>query len=87
MPESRESYTTDDEWATVFHRLRTAAHSVKGVCAVTISVVAVNGEPLTWTRPDVLPFEPRRDAARFARFLAFGSEGIIDVDDSGIPIT
>lgn len=86
MPETRTSYTTADEWETIKHRLRTAAQSVGGACVVTMSVVAVNGDPLTWTRPEVLPFEPRRDAAKFARFLMFGSGGIIEVDDSGGPV-
>ena len=88
MTETKASYiTTANEWDTIRHRLETAAQSVGGACVVTMSVVAVNGAPLTWTRPEVLPFEPRRDAAKFARFLTFGSGGIIEIDDSGGPVT
>jgi hypothetical protein len=86
MPETRTPYTTSTLWETIRHRLETAAQSVGGACVVTMSVVAVNGEPLTWTRPEVLPFEPRRDAAKFARFMAFGSEGVVELDDSGEPV-
>lgn len=86
MPETRTPYTTRDEWDTIRHRFKTAAQSVGGACVVTMSVIAVNGDPITWTRPDVMPFEPRRDAAKFARFLAFGSGGIVEVDDSGKPV-
>lgn len=87
MSENRTPYTTNTLWNTVHHRLQTAAQSVGGACVVTISVFAVNGEPLSWTRPDVLPFEPRKDAEKLARFLVFGSAGIVEVDDSGRPIT
>ena len=86
MPESRTPYTTRTLWDTLHHRLETAAKSVGGACVVTISVIAVNGDPITWTRPEVLPFEPRRDAARFARFLTLGSAGIVEIDDSGEPV-
>jgi len=86
MTETRAPYTTNTLWNTVHHRLQTAAQSVGGACVVTISVIAVDGEPLSWTRPEVMPFEPRRDASKFARFLAFGSAGIVEIDDSGGPI-
>ena len=87
MTETRTPYTTKNEWDVIRHRLETATRSVGGACTITISVIAVDGEPLTWTRPDVLPFEPRRDAAKFARFLMFGSGGdIIELDDSGEPV-
>ena len=87
MTETRAPYTTSTLWNTVHHRLQTAAQSVGGACVVTISVIAVDGEPLSWTRPEVMPFEPRRDASKFARFLAFGSAGIVEIDDSGGPVT
>lgn len=73
MPETKTPYTTSNMWDAVNRRLETAARSVGGACVVTISVIAVDGEPLSWTRPEVLPFEPRRDAAKFARFVAIGS--------------
>ena len=86
MTETRAPYTTSDEWDTICHRFKTAAQSVSGACVVMMSVFAINGEPITWTRPEVLPFEPRRDADRLARFLMFGSGGIIEIDDSGTPV-
>lgn len=78
MPETRMPYTTRNSWDTIHHRLETAVQSVNGACIVTMSAIAVNGKPISWTRPDVLPFEPRCDADKMARFLQFGSVGVVE---------
>lgn len=86
MPETRTPYTTRTLWDTLQHRLVTAAQSVGGICTISISIVAYNGEVLSWSRPDVTPYEPRRDAEKLARLLTFGSSGIIELDDDGKPV-
>jgi hypothetical protein len=83
MTESRTPYTTSTPWGTILKRARIAAEKAGGVCAVTISILAVNGEPLSWTAPDVTQFEPRKCASELLRFLTLGSAMIVDVDDEG----
>lgn len=77
MTEAKAQYDVrQHNWDRIRCRLETAAQSVSGVSMVTISVLSINGRPISWTRPDVLPFEPRRDADRLARFLMFGTGGV-----------
>lgn len=77
MTETKTQYRTRvNDWDTIRHRLETAAQSVGGGCVVMMAIVAVDGVPISWTRPDVLPFEPRRNADRLAKFLMFGTTGV-----------
>ena len=47
MTETRAPYiTAANEWDTIRRRLETAAKSIRGLCVVSISVVAINGAAL-----------------------------------------
>lgn len=87
MPETRPSYTTANEWDNILNRLEMAAQKASGLCAITISVLIVDGVPISWTAPEVTPpMEPKRCAAALLRFLTMGPAVIIASDGEGRPI-
>lgn len=86
MAESRTPYTTSNLWDTIRNRLEMAAQKAGGACGITISILAVNGLPVSWTAPDVTTMEPRRCADELLLFLTQGSATVVRVNDEGEPI-
>jgi hypothetical protein len=87
MPERQTEYNVPcDDWNKIRNRLKLAAEATSGACVLTLSILAVNGEPLSWTAPDITLLEPRRCAEELLRFLTLGSVKIINVNDEGVPI-
>ena len=81
--QTQTPYTTN-RWTKLAKRLEAAARSVKGACIVRCDIIALNGEPRLWLRPDVRPFEPRKDVEALG-YLLGDDGGIVELSDEGEP--
>lgn len=86
MPESRTPYTTSNNWDAIRNRLEQVARQAGGTCGITISILAIEGQPVQWSAPEITKWEPRNRSRELLVFLTQASGLVVQVDDEGRPI-